>query len=82
MCGHLDVSKSGSYEWRSRPESATAERCEQLKVLVRKAFDDSDEAYGYRRVHAQLGRWDVRAGPELVRSVMRELNLVACQPKP
>jgi putative transposase len=82
MCAHLDVSRSGFYEWRSRPESATAERREYLKLLVRKAFDDSDETYGYRRVHAQLGRWDVAAGPELVRSVMRELGLVACQPKP
>lgn len=30
----------------------------------------------------QLGRWGVRAGLELVRSLMRELGLVACQPRP
>lgn len=82
MCARLEVSKSGFYEWRSRPESSVAERRAQLKLLVRKAFDDSDETYGYRRVHAQLGRWGVSAGPELVRSVMRELDLVACQPRP
>jgi hypothetical protein len=74
MCAHLAVSQSGFYEWRSRPESATAERREYLKTLVRKAFDDSAETYGYRRVHAQLTRWgsgrtgtgqspDARAGP-------------------
>lgn len=82
MCVIVAVSKSGFYEWRSRPESATAERREYLKILVRKAFDDSDETYGYRRVHAQLARWDESAGLELMRSIMRELDLVTCQPKP
>jgi len=82
MCAWLEVSKSGFYEWRSRPESATAKRREELKLLVKKAFDDSDGTYGYRRVWAQLARWGVRAGLELVRALMRELGLVACQPRP
>jgi hypothetical protein len=33
-------------------------------------------------VWAQLARWGVRAGLELVRALMRELGLVACQPRP
>jgi transposase InsO family protein len=82
MCAWLEVSKSGYYEWRSRPESATAKRREELKLVIRKAFDDSDGTYGHRRVWAQLARWSVRAGPELVRALMRELGLVACQPRP
>lgn len=82
MCAHLSVSTSGFYEWRSRPELAAEEWRGYLRILVRKAFDDSDGTYGYRRIHAQLGWWDVAAGPELVRSVMRELGLVAGQPKP
>jgi transposase InsO family protein len=82
MCRWPEVSKSGYYEWRSRPESATAKRREELKLLVEKAFDDSDGTYGYRRIWAQLARWGVRAGPELVRALMRELGLVACQPRP
>jgi putative transposase len=82
MCRWLEVSKSGYYEWRSRPESATAKRREELKLLIRKAFDDSDGTYGHRRVWAQLARWGVRAGLELVRALMRELGLVACQPRP
>ena len=68
MCRWLEVSKSGYYEWRSRPESATAKRREELKLLITKAFDDSDGTYGYRRVWWQLARWGVRAGPELVRA--------------
>ena len=82
MCAWLEVSKSGYYEWRSRPESATAKRRTELKLLIRKAFDDSDGTYGHRRVWPQLARWGVRAGLELVRALMRELGLVACQPRP
>ena len=82
MCRWLEVSKSGYYEWRSRPESAMAKRREELKLLIKKAFDDSDGTYGYRRVWWQLARWGVQAGPELIRALMRELGLVACQPRP
>jgi putative transposase len=82
MCLLLGVSRSGFYEWRTRPASATAERREELKALVRISFDDSDGTYGYRRVHADLVAWGVRCGPELVRSLMRELGLEPCQPKP
>jgi putative transposase len=82
MCIWMSVSRSGFYDWRCRPESATARRRAELKLLIRKAFEDSDETYGYRRVAAQLGRWGVRAGLELVRALMRELGLVPCQPRP
>ena len=82
MCERLGVSKSGYYDWRSRPDSATAQRREELKLLIQKAFEASDSTYGYRRVHAQLARWDVTAGLELVRRLMRALGLVPCQPKP
>jgi putative transposase len=81
MCRMLDVSKSGYYEWRSRPDSATKKRREELKVLIRHAFELSKATYGYRRVHIQLQRWDVHVGPELVRHLMRELELVPCQPR-
>src|SRR5680860_1446990 len=82
MCAWLEVSKSGFYDWRDRPASATAERRVALTALIKKIFDDSDETYGYRRVHAQLGRQGVEAGAELVRALMRAAGLVACQPRP
>ena len=82
MCGWMEVSRSGFYEWRSVPESATAKRRGELASIVRKSFDESDGTYGYRRVHADLVAWGVPAGPELVRSVMRELGLEPCQPRP
>ncbi len=82
MCVWLSVSTSGYYEWRARPMSATAERREELKLLIGKAFDDSDRTYGHRRIAAQLARWGIQAGPELVRALMRELRMVPCQPRP
>ena len=80
MCGWLGVSKSGYYEWRSRPESATARRREILEARVRFAFEYSDRTYGYRRIHAWLARQGTVVGPETFRGIMRELGLVSCQP--
>jgi putative transposase len=82
MCGWLGVSRSGFYEWRDRPASATAERRAALAVLIREVFDDTDGTYGYRRIQADLAHQGVQAGVELVRSIMRDLGLVACQPRP
>jgi hypothetical protein len=82
MCSWLGVSRSGFYEWASRPESATARRRAELCLLIQKAFDDSDGTYGHRRVHAQLARWGVRASLELVRALMRSMDLQPCQPRP
>jgi transposase InsO family protein len=82
MCAWLDVSRSGFYDWRSRPESATARRQAKLKVAIRKVFADSDGTYGYRRIAAELARQGLAAGAELVRKLMRQLGLAACQPRP
>ena len=75
----LRVSKSGYYEWRGNPGSATAKRREEIKLYITKAFEDSDGTYGNRRVHAQPLRWGVECGDEFVRALMRELGLVPCQ---
>src|SRR5664280_733076 len=82
MCEWMVVSTSGFYEWRGRPSSATNSRRAELRLLIGKVFADSDDTYGYRRVHAELTRLGVPAGPELVRTLMRELDLRPCQPRP
>lgn len=82
MCAWLGVSKSGYYDWRNNPGSATSQRRELLKTRIETIFDASHGTYGYRRVHAALVREGEEAGPELVRALMRELGLVACQPRP
>ena len=79
MCSWLGVSKSGYFEWKDRPPSATAKRREGLTAKIKKIFIASDETYGYRRVHAELVRAGVAASLELVRRLMRLLGLVPCQ---
>ena len=58
------------------------EKARDTRAVREKSFEDSDDTYGYRRVHADLVAWGVPAGPELVRSLMRELGLEPCQPRP
>jgi putative transposase len=82
MCGWLGVSKSGYYEWRSRPPSAASERRELLKLKIKALFKANNAEYGYRRMHAVLARGGELCCPELVRSLMRELGLEPCQPRP
>lgn len=82
MCEWLAVSKSGFYEWRDRPLSATAERRADLGEKIKKIFKKSRETYGYRRVREQLAQDGVEAGEELVRQIMRDLGLEPCQPRP
>ncbi len=82
MFNWMGVSKSGYYEWHGRPDSVTARRRAGLKELIQQVFDEFDETYGYRRIHAELNRRGVPCGPELIRALVRELGLVACQPRP
>jgi transposase InsO family protein len=82
MCAMLDVSKSGYYEWQKRPLSMTAERRERLKLMITEVFNVNHGTYGYRRVHAVLVRSGVPVSDELVRQLMRELQLQPCQPRP
>ena len=82
MCSWLDVSRSGYYDWRNKPASATSLRREELKTFITHFFEASDSTYGYRRIHADLAAHGVACGLELVRALMRELGLRPCQPRP
>jgi putative transposase len=82
MCEWLGISKSGYYDWRSRPQSAATKRRELLKIKIKALFEANNEEYGYRRMHAALVRGGEQCCPGLVRDLMRELGLEPCQPKP
>ena len=82
MCRWLDVSSSGFYHWRGRPQSATTARRHALSARVHHFFEDSEGTYGYRRIHADLVDEGSECSPELVRHIMRDEGLVACQPRP
>lgn len=82
MCAWAKVSRSGYYEWKTRKPSATAKWRAELTEVIEFLFADSDGTYGYRRVHAALGRSGWPCDPQTVRSIMVERGLVACQPRP
>jgi transposase InsO family protein len=82
MCAWLEVSRSGFYDWRSRPQSATVQRRESLKIKIEALFNVNNAEYGYRRIHAELVRGGEQASAELVRRLMRELGLDPCQRGP
>ena len=54
MCSALDVSPSGFYAWRARPESARAQTDRRLLERMCQIHTDSRQTYGHRRVRAAL----------------------------
>src|SRR3954462_15381633 len=54
LCRYLQVSVSGFYAARDRPESAHAQTDRRLKVLVRASFEESRQRYGSPRIHEDL----------------------------
>lgn len=85
LCALLEVSRSGFYDWCRAVPSARERRRALVAEHVRAAFDAGRGAYGARRVQAILSRCDdpqvASAGLDLVRDIMRENDLAACQPR-
>ena len=85
MCAALGVSCSGYYDWHRALPSARACRRAKVTTVVVAAFGVGRGTYGARRVHAMLTRSDdpdvACAGLDLVRDIMRERDLRACQPR-
>jgi transposase InsO family protein len=85
MCTVLAVSRSGFYEWAGAVASARARRRAKVGEHVVAAFEAGRGTYGVRRVQAILARSDdpqvASASLKLVRSIMREKGLYACQPR-
>ena len=81
MCRWAKVSKSGYYAWRNRPKSSTTRRREDLTAIIKVIFAESEQTYGYRRIHAELARNRTRVSRDTVRKIMAAEGLIACQPR-
>lgn len=85
MCRWLHVSTSGFYDYEAAVETGRARRRALVTVHVQAAFDAGRGTYGVRRVHAILARSHdpqvASCSVKLVRSIMAELSLKACQPR-
>jgi transposase InsO family protein len=77
LCRCLEVTRSGFYAWRSRPESQHARDDRRLKVLVRASFEASKQRYGSPRIHEDLLEQRAHTSRKRVVRLMREEGLKA-----
>lgn len=77
MCRVLEVSRSGYYRWRSRPESRHAREDRRLLVSIRAVYQQSGGRYGSPRVHRHLKQQEVLCGRKRVERLMRSAGLQA-----
>ena len=75
MCRILQVSPSGYYAWRNRPESAHDLDDLRIGVLIGEAFARSRSTYGSIRVHAALKANGLHVSRKRVMRLMRRLGL-------
>ena len=77
LCRCLQVTRSGFYAWRRRPESTHARDDRRLKVLVRASFEESKHRYGSPRVHEDLIEQQEHVSRKRVVRLMQEDGLKA-----
>lgn len=76
MCRVLDVSTSGYYAWRKRPESARHRSDATLAKRIEAIYERSHETYGRPRIHAELKEHGVAVGGKRVARLMKVHGLV------
>jgi putative transposase len=77
MCEQLEVSRSGFYAWRERPESAHQQEDQKLAEEVAQAHEDSRGTYGSPRVHAELRARGRKVSRKRVARLMKQQKLEA-----
>ena len=77
MCQVIEVSRSGYYAWRERPESQHQRDDLRLRVKVKELYAQSRGTYGSPRIHRELRNANEHVGIRRVGRLMRESNLRA-----
>ncbi len=72
------VSRSGYYAWRVRPESRRARTDRELTELIRQIHTDSDGVYGAAKITAELNEQGYPCGRHKVARLMRLAGLKGC----
>ena len=75
MCDVLEVSSSGYYAWRGRPESRRSREDRKLKAIIRSVFEESRQTYGSPRILDELRDQGIRCGRKRVARLMKEDQL-------
>jgi putative transposase len=81
VCQALDVSRAGYYAWKQGCRSRRAEEDRRLMPQVRSVFREHKRRYGARRIARELSWRGTSCGRRRVGRLMREMGLVAIQPK-
>lgn len=76
MCRKLGVSRGGYYAWVKRKQSQRALENEALLTEIKQVHCQSQERYGYPRVHAELKRQGIHCGRHRVAHLMRENGIL------
>lgn len=79
LCDILEVSVSGYYAWRRRPQSQHTREDGELRQAIEDVYTASQQRYGSPRVHAELQAQGPRCSRKRVARLMREQNLCARQ---
>jgi transposase InsO family protein len=74
-CETLEVSRSGYYAWRVRPESGQAKRREELAEKIRAVHEENRFVYGSPRVYKALKAEGESVSENTVAKVMREQEI-------
>ncbi|MGB5606022.1 MAG: IS3 family transposase [Gammaproteobacteria bacterium] len=76
MCRAMEVSRSGYYEWVSRPESARAQHHRALTEKIRSFHQASRDTYGAPRIREDLLESGERVGENTVALLMQRAGIV------
>lgn len=75
MCQVFEVSRSGYYEWLTRPESAHRETDRHLGERVKRAFEKGRGSYGTRRIQQELREAGERVSRQRIGRLLQEQGL-------
>ena len=81
LCDALDVSPSGYYAWRSRPESPRKRENRRLLADIRRIHDQHRRRYGAPRIHATLRAEGMAVSRGRVERLMRRHGIRARRSK-
>jgi len=78
MCPAMNVSPSGYYAWRTRPESRRTRQDRELMRAIRLVHAESDGTYGSPRIHAELNATGIFCGRAKVARLMHSAGIKGC----
>ena len=82
MCNALDVSRSGYYAWRKRPESKRSRENRKLAAQIKVIhMDKYKKAYGSPRIYKELNEKGISCSPNRVAKVMKKEGIRAIVPR-